>query len=154
MRMEIEVTAPKGGINIAAGAYDATVASVEPADGEYGQQVKFVFALDSEIGEDGEPIALWAWASSKLNPRTKLYKWATALMDSAPAIGARFDVSRLTGLPCRVLVNLEDSDDGPRARVVDVQGRPGCSQCGGDVEIYTRDGQPFCSAHAPRAPQE
>ena len=122
--LEVPVTPAKGAVSIPSGPYDATVASVEADEGEFGAQVKFIFRLNGETDDaTGDPIELWAWSSLKVNPRTKLYKWISALTGATPVVGGKFDVGTLTGLPCRVLVNLEDGDEGPRARVIDVQGR-------------------------------
>lgn len=153
----LEATEAKSFISLENGAYPATITAIEPADGQYGPQVKFDFTLDNAKTEDGEPVVLWGWCSQKLNPRTKLFEWYTTVMGKAPVVGQAHKLSEMMGRKCRVVVEKEETDDGPRTRVTGVWGpaknsgsADACSQCQADVSYFDADGTPFCDGHGPR----
>jgi hypothetical protein len=164
MSLTIEATEAKSLINLEPGTYSARVAAVEPADGGFGSQVKLSFAVDGETTDDGEPLVLWAWASQKLNPKTKLWRFVGAITGSAPVKGQPFDVESLIGAPCRLQVGEVQTDDGPRIRVTDVlppakraakpqETAPGCTECFAELGsdgYFTPDGKPYCALHGPR----
>lgn len=159
--MAIELEAQESGqpIPLDAGTYPAVVESVEEAPGgTFGDQVKFYLKTE-EIGEDGEPIVLWAWASMKLTTMSKLFGWVTAITGSPPKIGQRFVVDELlTGKACRVQLSEETKDGNTRKSVTDIlapkKAAPAadtCSKCDGDVFVFTAQGVPLCADHAPKA---
>jgi hypothetical protein len=163
MPLTIEATESKSLIALEAGTYPATVSGAEPADGSFGTQVKLTFAVDGETTDEGAPLELWAWASQKLNPRTKLWRWCSAIAGVAPVKGQPFDVETLVGQPCRLQVGEVQTDDGPRVRVTDVLApskRPAsngsapetedrCAECFGELAYYGADGKPYCASHGP-----
>ncbi len=161
---DIELEAQESGqpIPLEAGTYPAVVEKVEPAPGgTFGDQVKFYLKTE-EMGEDGEPIILWAWASMKLTTASKLFGWVTAITGSPPELGKRFVINELlAGKPCRVSLGEETKDGTTRKRVTDILA-PGkapptavstadtCSQCNEDVFAFTAQGTPFCASHMPK----
>jgi len=157
--LTIPAEASKAPLDLEAGVYKASLAELTTEDGQYGPQAKFVFALDGITAEDGSPGRLWAWSSFKLTPATKLHRWVLALGGKRPIPGQQYNLSALIGAHCRVLVELKETDDGPRPRVHEVMpavkaakataSADGCSQCGEPVEVYAPDGTPYCMAHAP-----
>lgn len=164
MTLTIDATEAKALINLDAGTYAATVAAVEPADGSFGSQVKFSFAVTGQTTEDGEPLVLWGWASQKLNPLTKLWKWIKAITGTEPTKGLPFDVEGLIGAACRLQVGEVETADGPRVRITDVlapakrpakpqETAPGCTECFAELGAdgyFTPDGKPYCALHGPR----
>jgi hypothetical protein len=164
MSLTIDATEAKNQINLEPGTYAATVAGVSPTDGVFGSQVKFAFAIDGETTEDGAPLELWAWASTKLNPKTKLWGWIAAITGAQPTKGQPFDVETLIGASCRLQVGEVQTDDGPRIRVTDVlppskrsakpqETAPGCTECFAELGAdgyFTPDGKPYCALHGPR----
>ena len=159
MSLQIEATEAKNAIDIEAGVYQATVTKVEPADGTFGEQVKFTFSVDGQMTDDGSPLELWGWASQKLNPKSKLWKWAKVLSGQEPIKGTVFDVEELTDKRCSLLVIREETDEGVRCKVKDVlvpkktaaPTSDTCSQCDRDVFVFDAQGVPLCADHAPKA---
>jgi hypothetical protein len=143
-----------------AGVFKAKLVDLTTEDGQYGPQAKFVFELDGVRAEDGSPGRLWAWSSFKLTPATKLHRWVQALGGERPVPKTQYNLSKLMGARCRVLVEIKDTDDGPRPRVHEVLpvvkvAKPtatgdACSECGEAVEVYDADGTAYCAGHAPQ----
>ena len=162
--MAIELEAQESGqpIPLDAGTYPAVVESVEEAPGgTFGDQVKFYLKTE-EMGEDGEPVVLWAWASMKLTTMSKLFGWVTAIAGSPPKIGQRFVIDDIVGKPCRVQLSEETKDGNTRKRVTDILAPKNpapaatpaadtCSQCSEDVFAFSSQGTPFCVSHMPKA---
>ena len=151
----------KASISLEAGVYRATVKSLESVDGQYGPQAKFVFELDGLNLEDGSPASLWAWASWKLNPATKLHRWVLALGGERPVPGHQYNLSKVIGTRCRLLIENKETEDGTRARVREVlplvkAAKPTaptdgtCVECGEQVVVYGPDGTGYCETHAPQ----
>ena len=157
--LTIEAQESKAPLELEAGVYKAKLVSIETADGQYGEQAKFVFELDGVTAEDGTPGRLWAWSSWKLTPSTKMHRWVMALGGERPVPRQQYNLSKLIGARCRLLIELKDTDDGPRPRVHEVlpavkaakptAGTGGCVECGEPVEVYGPDNTPYCMAHAP-----
>ena len=78
------------------------VAAIDEQDGTYGPQLKWVLHLDGDdTTDDGSPREVWAFSSTTLSPKSKLYGWLKALgydlevggvVDLEPLIGSRVDV--------------------------------------------------------------
>ena len=160
LSLQIDATEAKSLIDIPTGSYPATVSKVEAADGQYGDQVKFYFDVLGQRTTDGEPLELWAWASQKLNPRTKLWRWTKVLTGQEPVKGNAYDLESLVGASCSLLVVRTEETEGVRCRVQDIgPGRKAasapapdtCSQCSEPVAFYTPAGVALCEAHAPKA---
>ena len=167
MADDITITATEGGEfpDIEAGAYAADITDIQATDGQFGAQVKFVFTLTERKKDDGGPIEMWAWASQKLSPQSKLWRWIATVTGEKPVVDQAYRVTQLQGRPCQILVNIVDTEQGPRPRVVDVLGpkrpRPGATaapsglaicvipNCGEKVHIYDDDGNGFCVKHMP-----
>lgn len=158
--LTIPAEASKAPLELEPGVYRAKLVSVTSEDGQYSTQAKFVFELAGVTAEDGAPGQLWAWSSFKLTPATKLHRWVLALAGKRPVPGQQYNLSALVGAPCRVLVELKETEDGPRPRVHEVMpavkvAKPTasadtCVECGEPVEVYGPDNTPYCAAHAPQ----
>lgn len=91
------------------GTYTATVASIEPTEGQFGPQLQWDFRL-----EDGSSQR--AWCSTSLSPKSKLFAWSRALLGEVPDT---LDTDDLIGLPCRLSIVLKTKDDGSEFNKVD-----------------------------------
>ncbi len=90
------------------GVYPATVASVEPVSGQFGDQLKVKFDLDGAGGH-----SLTVWTSLAFSQKSKLGQLAKA------AFGGRdippdyvLDTDHLLGRRLRLLVTTEERSDG------------------------------------------
>ncbi len=165
MPFTIEATEAKQVIDIEAGVYQAVVEGVEPDSGSFGEQIRFVFEVDGKVDGDGQPLKLWAWASQKLNPRTKSWKWVKAITGREPVKGQVYDLEALTGNRCGLLVVREETDEGVRCKVRDVlpakQAHPleesaddRCVECFAPLTYFSADGKAYCDEHGPRKVQQ
>jgi hypothetical protein len=92
------------------GTYAAMVQTIEQVTGQYGDQAKFTFALDDS------DVTLTAWASAKYGNKTKLGRWAAAILGGMPDT---LDTDDLVGKPCRITVVVKAKDDGTQYNKVD-----------------------------------
>ena len=153
-------------INVEAGIYPGAVNAVEETvHPEYGKRWRFEFRLDGYPDE-----APWAWASTKsgLGTKTKLYKWASALLGRPLAIGEKLTPTQLIDLPCNILIKEKpdiERDSGVRRYVDDILGVKKAKAktdtpladkcfCGKPVHSYSSTGAPLCEKHTAEAMQE
>jgi len=148
-------------VEIDPGAYPARVTDIIPEEGQYGPQLKFVFTLAGMQKDDGSPVEMWGWCSQKLTPQSKLWKWSNA-MGVPPSLGQNYSTSGYLNREVQVLVNLVDTEGGPRPRIVDIlpakkKGAPAVAEsaevccvpkCDGEVAKYDDEGNAFCQKHA------
>ena len=92
------------------GTYAATVDRVEEVEGKYGQQLRFVLAL-----EDSD-VTLSAWCSATYSDKSKLSRWVKAILGELPD---ELDTEALVGKPCRVTVVIRAKEDGTQFNRVD-----------------------------------
>lgn len=169
--LTIKAEESKAPLDLEPGFYDARLVSIESADGQYGAQAKWVFELPDVAADDGSPGQLWAWSSWKLTARTKMHGWVLGLGGVKPVPGQQYSLDALFGRACRLLVDLRETDDGPRPHVQDVlppvrKAKPAAPPaavpeaespplpepeacfCGGGLHAYSPSGQPLCERHA------
>lgn len=103
------------------GEYAATVVKVESQEGQYGVQLHWSFRLVAP-GSDCDGRLLSAWCSPTFTAKSKLGRWARALLganlDDAPAL----DTALLGGRSCRLVVGVVPGADGERNKVTEVLG--------------------------------
>jgi hypothetical protein len=146
-------------MNLEAGLYAAKVNSIEEIDGQFGPQWRLEFALDDH--PDDKP---WAWATAKLGTRSKLYKWATALLGRPLAVGERLTKEQLVGRPCTLIIKERpdvEAADGVRRYVDDLlavkksaaKPKPDADTCfcGGALFAYAANGAALCEKHSKEA---
>lgn len=96
-----------------AGTYPARVVNVTmDEEGQFGPQVKVEFELTDE---EAEGKTLVGWASAKVSPKSKLYKWASALLFRGKGIPEGYgalDTDTLKGQECILVVAVEKKSDG------------------------------------------
>ena len=90
------------------GYYRGIVTEVESTEGQYGPQLRWKFEL---LDEEHEGHKLTAWCSAVLSPKSKLNKWATAILGSIPADGM-LDVDDLVNAKVMLDVIVEPGKDG------------------------------------------
>ena len=83
------------------GTYTATVKSVAMVEGQFGPQLEWQFALDGDN-------TMKAWCSKNYSAKSKLTRWAAALLGQAPET---LDTDDLIGKPCRLSILLKVRDD-------------------------------------------
>jgi len=93
---------------IPAGVYQAVVDGITTETGQFGEQLKFNFAL---VGQDS---SLFGWANPVLNPKSKLYQWVSALENRPEGLpkGYELETQDLIGLPCTLVVVPYTAADG------------------------------------------
>lgn len=99
----------QGAIDLDAGdsaEYPAELDRIEDGpDLQYGPTFRLVF--NTYI--DGEPEEIDGLASKKASTRSKLVKWAGALLGHPLAADEEFTLDDLEGKPCRVTVEMQES---------------------------------------------
>ena len=105
-------------VTLDTGTYTATVASIYPAEGKFGPQLEWKFALDPEG-------AMKAWTSQAYSPKSKLFAWARAILGEAPET---LDTDDLIGKPVRLSVLTKTHDDGSEYNKVDAVLAPRAGQ--------------------------
>lgn len=97
---------------IPAGLYEASVESIEPAEGQFGPQLKTKFLIEEE-GFEGKTLT--GWASLTFSPKSKLYGWVRAAVfggKDIPATYKVFDSDHLIGRRVFLSVTTEKGSDG------------------------------------------
>jgi hypothetical protein len=168
----LEVYESKKPLNVDPGVYDATVDAIETVEGQYGTQWRFTFKL----GDYPDELP-WAWASAKLGTKTKLWRWAVALLGRPLGIGEKLTPRQLVGCRCQVNVTEKPDANGDLRRVIGEVLRakaakappqppedapatpaadlgPDCCWCTQPVHLYTPAGVPLCEKHAADLPKE
>ena len=99
------------------GTYAATVVSIALVEGQFGPQLEWMFALDGDN-------TMKAWCSKNYSGKSKLTRWAAALLGQAPEL---LDTDDLIGKPCRLSIVLKAREDGSEFNKVDevLAPRPG-----------------------------
>jgi len=92
------------------GSYVASVKSIAPDRGDYGEQLAWVFTLLSPAALAGAEVK--AWSSTSTSTKGKAAIWAGACLGRPLTSADELDTDDLTGK--RVLVNIVEkvSDDG------------------------------------------
>lgn len=159
------------------GIYAATLTSVAEVDNRFEpgeKRVEFIFSLEDEADEEGNPIELRYWVNATLSPRSKLAAVAEAL-GFAWEIGQPFTVDDMVGAHCRLLTGRKTRErDGQTDEIAVVQSVVPVEQpkakpvarrapsppspaavestcrvegCGEVVDHYTPRGTPLCVNH-------
>ena len=103
-------------IPVEQGYYRGIVTEVESTEGQYGPQLKWKFEL---LDEEHAGHKLTAWCSAVLSPKSKLNRWATAILGSIPADGM-LDVDDLVNAKVMLDVIVEQGKDGEFNKVREV----------------------------------
>ena len=92
------------------GVYPAVVSEIEASDGKFGPQLRFRFEV---LAGDYEGRRLTAWCSAVLSPKSKLNRWAVAILgpEAIPADGM-LDTDDLLNQKCVIELVTEEGKDG------------------------------------------
>lgn len=93
------------------GVYEAQLARVEHRDTQFGERLRWVFAVPAE--GDGDPVELSVWSGLKTHKKTKAGDLIEALGGQRPGKGERVDIKALVDRWCRLVV-AESDDDWPK----------------------------------------
>ena len=157
-----------------ADTYNATIDGYEDAGPSKfdpdKEQLKFRYALE-ERDEAGDAITLHQWVNKVLSPKSNLAAIvAAAGLTWEP--GKPFDLDSLVGRPVRLMVNVKETDNGPRPAIAEVippkakaaaaprakapsaaspvaQAGEECSlpKCHEELAVFDADGNGFCEKH-------
>ena len=122
---------------IEAGVYPATLVGIEEAESEqFGKFRKWTFAVD--LGDGGEAYLLSAPSSPASGPKSKAYKWASALLGRAPVPG---EPVNLEGKKCslHVIVNEDGFNRVESVLPVPTTRRPATGKPAGVISSPTGD---------------
>lgn len=104
------------------GIYPATVQKIEDFEGgTFGPAYKFLFDVDVE--DDTIELSALCSDPASFTPKTKLRRWANAILNREIADGERFSPTMLVNGACRILVKNEETERGTFAKVKDVMVR-------------------------------
>ena len=117
MKMKVEI--PKDIPVIVEGDYEAEIEKIETnVDGQYGKMVRLFFSIDDKL--------IPAVASQKLNAKTKLYEWITAITGKKLDVDDEFDINSLEGKKALVTVQTR--------KILDDDGKPAKGRDGKELE--------------------
>lgn len=86
------------------GFFTAKVVDIESEESEYGPQIKMVLETD-RIGENGKPLNIWHYCSSKLSKKSKLAQTITGILGCKfDEVDDDFDLESLIGKQTRIIV--------------------------------------------------
>ena len=92
------------------GEYLVRVESVQQTDGKYGNQLRIMLRVLHAGGELSDAL-LMAWASPTLTPKSKLTRWAGALLGPTWS-GSDLETDSLVGKTARAVVTITAGSDG------------------------------------------
>ena len=92
------------------GEYLVKIESVQQTDGKYGNQLRFMLRVLHAGGELSDAL-LMAWAAPTLTPKSKLTRWAAALLGSGWP-GNDLETDTLVGKVGRAVVTITVGSDG------------------------------------------
>jgi hypothetical protein len=78
--------------------YPATVEKLELSTGVYGEFFQWSFSVKKK----GVPVTVTGLTSTVFNPKSKFYRWSSAVTGKEFQDGEELDTDMLHGAPCRV----------------------------------------------------
>ena len=106
------------------GEYPATITATEAEDGKFGTQIKVTFDLGRvvDMNDEDRDVTLLAWCSAKLNPKSKLWEWATAAGMDLDEDAEGLDTDDMIGKRVLLGVSVYTKEDGTeRNKVISVK---------------------------------
>lgn len=110
---------PKEYNPIPTGEYPAIIEGVEPAEGQFGPQVQFVFQLGQVEDVEGnidQAKKMFGYTSTTLSTKSKLWSWAVAA-GVDPSAG--LDSDNLIGRRVTLVVTRVKRDDGSEGNKIE-----------------------------------
>lgn len=93
------------------GQYDATFKAIESKQSSYDGENRSYWLWTFEIDNDGEPVNQTGTSSTKFSSKSKAYAWASALLRRGPTPDETIDFDELVGLPCRLILDLDEKGE-------------------------------------------
>lgn len=103
------------------GEYPASINQIEEVEGQFGDQLKFEFAIQ---GGEHDGTTLLGWASKKFSNKSKLYKWTKAAFGADIPPNYDFDSDDLLDRKIVLTVVVNTKDDGSEFNRIETV-RPG-----------------------------
>lgn len=101
--------------------YPGTLVRIEPAEGKFGGQLKWITVLDADKGrgEDGADRETWAFSGEKIttHEKNKGRKYFEGITGTKVEKGQAIDLRALFGTRVQVLFEHYDGTDGKKDRV-------------------------------------
>jgi hypothetical protein len=88
--------------------YPATVEKLELSTGVYGEFFQWSFSVKKK----GVPVTVTGLTSTVFNPKSKFYRWSSAVTGKEFQDGEELDTDMLHGAPCRVYLVVKELDGG------------------------------------------
>ena len=102
------------------GEYQGVVRKVAEQTGKYGPQLVWTVEIVSQTGEM-TGLTVQTWTGTELTPKSRLHRWAGALLGPGWADENGLDTSWLLNRPCRALLTVALGNDGTeRNKVTDL----------------------------------
>lgn len=123
------------------GEYPATITATEAEDGKFGMQIKVTFDLGKvvDMNDEDRDVTLLAWCSAKLNPKSKLWEWASAAGMDLDEDAEGLDTDDMIGKRVLLGVSVYTKEDGTeRNKVISVK-PPRAKKAGKPVKPVVKD---------------
>lgn len=103
-----------------AGEYQGIVRKVAEQNGKFGPQLVWQIEIVSQTGEI-TGLTVQSWTGTDLTPKSRLHRWAVALLGPGWDDAAGLDTSWLLNRSCRALLTVALGNDGTeRNKVTDL----------------------------------
>lgn len=103
-----------------AGEYQGIVRKVAEQNGKFGPQLVWQIEIVSQTGEM-TGLTVQSWTGTELTPKSRLHRWAVALLGPGWDDAAGLDTSWLLNRSCRALLTVALGNDGTeRNKVTDL----------------------------------
>jgi len=90
------------------GIYPAVVEKLEVDHGNYGEYIRWTFA----VGHRNGIVSVTGLTSTTFNKRSKLFKWASAVLGRTFEENEELDTDSLLNKGCRVYLTIRELDEG------------------------------------------
>ena len=103
------------------GMYPVELVEIKDIETDFGDSWKWVF----DVLEEEEETLVNGITSQRMSSKSKAYKWASALLGTAPGIGDEIDLDELVGLRANAELKTKELRDGTEvSNVVDLKKLP------------------------------
>lgn len=94
---------------IPADVYDATIKTIAVRDNDRGSYLSWTFDAESKRGNHSD---VFGATSTAFTTKSKLFEWASTVLDRTLTVGEPLDTDTLIGRRCRIVVDVKKGDDG------------------------------------------
>jgi hypothetical protein len=108
MKLKVPITE-----NLPDGLYQGRLFGIEERESDTGPYLRW--SVDIEY--KGDTVKRAGNTSASFGPKSKAYRWATALLGRRPRAGEEIDADKLAGRPCLVQITTTEGPDGGFNRI-------------------------------------